>query len=229
MKLVHRCGGVRVLTIFGAAFFSLTLSASPVVAQGITDIDYEDLTLRGVMVDVGRIFPNRVEGANSVGARLDLGFLTRGVRATVGANRWSSFLVREEVAGFEDRLEELVFEQTGTATTINLGNISWSNTSIHGDAHLLWRIPFGVLTYAGAGGSFHFLNGGGNAIEGTFIEDLLDSVRAGGNVHTGLEIPITSRLRIVGEARYEFLDNLRYTHVRVGGQFTFGSLVPGER
>jgi hypothetical protein len=86
----------------------------------------------------------------------------------------------------------------------------------------------GVLTYAGAGGSFHFLNGGGIAIDDTFIEDLLDSVRAGGNVHGGVEIPLSSRLRVVGEARYEILDNLRYLHIRVGGQFTFGALVPGE-
>jgi len=219
---------MKSVMMFGATLLSLALAASPAAAQGITDLDYEDLTLRGAMLDVGRIFPNRVEGASTIGGRLDLGFLTRGVRATVGVNNWSSFLVREEVAGFEQRLEELVFEQTGTATTINLGDISWKDTSLHGDVHLLWRVPMGVLTYAGVGGSFHFLNGGGAAIEDTFIEDLLDSVRAGGNVHGGVEVPITSRLRVVGEARYEILDNLRYMHLRVGGQFTFGALAPGE-
>jgi hypothetical protein len=228
MRLVIRAGAVRWAAILGAVVLSLTLSVPPMAAQGITDIDYEDLTLRGVMVDAGRIFPNRVDGANSLGGRIDLGFLTRGVRATFGVNRWSSSLLREEVGIFEDRLEELVFEQTGTVTTIDLGEITWSDTSLHGDAHLLWRVPMGVLTYAGFGASVHFLNGGGSSIEDTFIEDLLDSVRAGGNVHTGVEIPITGRLRIVGEARYEILENLRYTHIRVGGQFTFGALVPGE-
>jgi len=211
-----------------ATLLFLSLPASPLAAQGITDLDYEDLTFRGIMLDAGRIFPNRVEGANSYGGRLDLGFLSRGVRATFGVNRWSSFLKREEVSSLEDRLEELVFEQTGAITSIDLGNISWSDTALHGDVHLLWRIPFGVLTYTGLGGSVHFMNGGGRSIEDTFIEDLLDSVRAGGNVHAGLELPITNRLRIVGEARYEVLENLRYKHIRVGGQFTFGALAPGE-
>lgn len=228
MRSIRWSETARMLTVVGASLIALSLSASPAAAQGISDLDYEDLTFRGAMLDVGRIFPNRVEGANSFGGRLDMGFLTQGVRATVSVNNWSSFLVREEVAGFEDRLEELVFEQTGTVTTINLGDISWKDTSIHGDVHLLWRVPMGVLTYAGAGGSFHFLNGGGAAIEDTFIEDLLDSVRAGGNIHGGVEIPLSSRLRIVGEARYEVLESLRYLHIRLGGQFTFGALAPGE-
>ena len=58
------------------------------------------------------------------------------------------------------------------------------------DAQVVWRVPYGLLTYAGVGASAHVLNGGGPAVDGTFVEDLLDSVTAGFNLHGGLEYPM---------------------------------------
>ncbi len=42
------------------------------------------------------------------------------------------------------------------------------------------------------------------------------------NVHTGLEVPLYERFRIVGEARYEFLEDLNYLQLRLGAQVLFG-------
>jgi hypothetical protein len=226
--VVALVGGAVILL---ALLFMLLLLMAPrsLAAQGLSDFDYEDLSFRGVMLDVGYIFPTKVERVPTFGGRVDLGFLGPGVRAVAGFNRWSSRLTREEVQRLENRLSELVSRETGTEVTVPLGEITWSDVALYGDAHLLWRVPFGMLTYAGVGGSAHVLRGSGDAIEDTFVEDLLNSIRAGVNVHTGLEIPVRSRLRLVGEARYELLENLSYLQIRAGGQWTFGPLAPGER
>jgi hypothetical protein len=229
--------GLSVAAIVGGAVILLAilfallilLAPRPAEAQELADFDYENLSFRGVAADVGYIFPNRVEATNSFGARVDLGFLGPGVRVTTGFNRWSSFLKASEVRTLENQLEELIFEQTGQETSVDLGEISWSDVAFNADAHMVWRVPGGLLTYAGLGGTAHILRGGGRAIEDTFIEDLLDSVRAGMNIHGGVEAPVHERLRFVGEARFEVLENLRYLQLRTGVQLMFGGNGTGPR
>ena len=124
---------------------------------------------------------------------------------------------------FESKLEALIRDETGGMATVDLGEIGWSDVALSGDAHFLWQVPLGLLTYAGLGLTAHVLRGSGAAIADTFVDDLLDSVRAGLNVHGGLEVPFHQRFRVVGETRYELLDDLSYLQLRVGGQFMFGS------
>ncbi len=214
-------GGAVVL--LGVLFALLILlGARPLAAQELADFDYENLSFRGISADVGYIYPSRVESTNSFGARVDLGFLGPGVRVTTGFNRWSSFLRAGEVRRLEEQLEELVFEQTGEVTTVDLGRITWSDVAFNGDAHVLWSVPPGFYTYTGLGATAHILRGGGQAIDDTFVADLLNSVRAGVNVHGGVEVPVYERFRVVGEARYELTENLRYLQLKVGGQLMFG-------
>lgn len=220
-------GAVVLLGVLFAVLFIL-LGARPAAAQTLADYDYENLSFQGVMLDVGYLNGSRVESTATFGGRVDLGLLGPGVRVTVGFNRWSSFLVRSEVRRLEQRLEELIFEQSDgeVDVAVNLGDISWSDVAIHGDMHVMWEVPFGVFTYAGLGASAHILRGGGSAIRGTFVEDLLDSIRAGLNVHGGVEVPVHPRFRVVGETRFEVLENLRYAQVRLGGQFHVGGSRP---
>jgi hypothetical protein len=219
--------GVRIFGVAGvvAAIF---LSPSAARAQGLANFDYEDLTVRGLMVDVGYMSAKKVEDTQTFGARLDLGFLGPGVRVTAGFSRWASELSGREVGDLEARLEELIFQQTGEASEVFLGTINWADVALNGDVHFLWRVPFGLLTYAGVGASAHVLRGSGTAIEDTFIDDLLDSVRAGLNGHVGLEVPLHPRFRVVGETRYELLDDLSYLQFRIGGQFMFVPPAAGE-
>jgi hypothetical protein len=72
------------------------------------------------------------------------------------------------------------------------------------------------------------MNGGGDAIADTFIEDLLDTVTAGVNLHLGLEYPLSEKLRIYTASRYEFAEPLRYFELRVGGQLMFAPFAPNE-
>jgi hypothetical protein len=112
---------------------------------------------------------------------------------------------------------------------VNLGTIDWSDFIISMDSHFVWSVPLNLLTYAGAGLSLHFMNGEGEAIAGTFVEDLLDTVKPGFNVHGGLEYPIGDGFRLYGLARYELMENLRYFELRLGGQIMLTDPAPGER
>jgi hypothetical protein len=207
---------------------AILASPSPGRAQGLANFDYEDLSLRGLMLDVGYMSASKVDDTQTFGARLDLGFLGPGVRVTAGINHWSSELSDPQIGELEEQLEELIFQQTGEASEVFLGTIDWADLALNGDVHFLWRVPFGLLTYAGLGASAHVLRGSGAAIQDTFVDDLLDSVRAGLNAHAGLEVPLHPRFRLVGETRYEILDDLSYLQFKVGGQFMFAPPAPGE-
>jgi len=207
----------------------MLLTASATAAQDLADFDYENLSFRGFGAEWGYIWPDRVEPTQSYGVRMDLGYLGPGLRIVPSVHYWSSTFKASEVRELEDRVESLIVSQTdGPPPTVDLGVIDWSDLELAVDAQVVWRIPYGVLTFAGLGVGAHMLNGAGPAIDGTFIEDLLDSVSAGFNVHGGLEVPVVRQFRLNGQARYEVMGDLRYAQVRFGGQFMIGAPAPGE-
>ena len=96
-------------------------------------------------------------------------------------------------------------------------SVPWSGaTSLGVDAHYVWTTPFQMLTFLGANVGLHALNGRGETIAGTFIEDLLDSTTAGVALLGGAEYEVAPRLRVYGELRYTFLSDVRYPGVRLG-------------
>ena len=207
----------------------MLLAASAGSGQDLADFDYENLSFRGFGAEWGYIWPDRVEPTQSFGARMDLGYLGPGLRIVPSVHYWSSRFKASEVRELEDRVQSLIVSQIDVpAPTVDLGVIDWSDLELAVDAQVVWRIPYGVLSFMGLGAGAHMLNGAGPAIDGTFIEDLLDSVSAGFNVHGGLEVPVVDRFRLHGQARYEMLGDLRYTQVRLGGQFMIGAPAPGE-
>lgn len=206
-------------------------TATPGAAQDLADFDYENLSFRGVGLEVGGVFPSRVESSVSMGLRMDLGYLGPGVRITPSIGYWSSEMKRIEVRKLELRVNELVDRSSLPGTPpadVDLGRIDWSDLMIGLDAHVVWSVPYGFLTYLGAGAAAHIMNGGGPAVADTFIEDLLDTVTAGFNLHGGLEYPVNDQLRLYGTVRYELLGDLRYGQFSVGTQFMFGPAAPGE-
>jgi len=212
-----------------ATVVAFGVTAREAEGQGLADFDYTNLSFRGVGVEWGYLFPTRVEPTQSVGVRVDLGYLGPGVRIVPSVTYWSSRFKRSEVAKLEDRVADLVVTQTGEPRPqVSLGEIDWSDVALALDAHVVWRVPYGMLTYAGLGGAAHILNGKGAAINGTFVEDLLDSVTAGFNLHAGLEYPATDRVRLYTQGRYEVLGDLQYFQLRFGTQLMFGSSAPGE-
>jgi hypothetical protein len=205
-------------------------AAAPLRGQELADFDYENLAFRGLGVEVGYVWPSRVEATPSLGVRMDLGYLGPALRVMPGISYWSSRMSRSEVSELEERVEELVDREAppgAPPSSVNLGQIDWSDLVLSFDAHVVWRV-LGVLTYAGAGAAAHIMNGGGEAIADTFIEDLLDTVTAGGNLHVGIEYPLSDRFRMYGVTRYEVAEPLQYFELRVGGQFMIGGPAPNE-
>lgn len=218
------------LLIAGLAAGSGSVFARPAHAQELADFDYENLSLRGFGFEVGHVWANKVEPVRSYGVRMDLGYLGPGLRVAPSITYWSSRIRAREVDELESRLESLIAQtRPGVSSApVSLGVIDWSDLALAVDAHVVWRVPYGFLTFAGAGASVHFLNGTGKAIAGTFVEDLLDSVSAGLGLQGGLEVPLATRLRLYGAGRLELLEDLRYAALRIGLQFHFGGAVPGE-
>lgn len=199
-------------------------------AQDLADYDYENLSLRGISFELGHLYADNVEDTRTLGVRFDLGYLGPGFRLMSGVTYWESTLADTEVAEFETRLGTLTADQGGTVPPggFDLGVISRKDIVVGLDGHYVWAVPLNLFFSTGVGMSAHFLNGSGAAIDGTFVEDLLDSVAAGFNLHAALEYPITDRFRIHGGSRFEVLGDLNYLEIRGGLTFIWGGLVQGE-
>lgn len=223
--------GSATLRVGALVAIALGTLAGGTHAQSLADYDYENLGFRGVAAEVGYLFPTRVESTSSFGIRVDLGYLGPGLRILPGITYWSSEFKRSEVAEFERKLDALIERQTEpgeTPVTVDLGGIDWSDLVLTLDGQVVWEGPLGTLPYLGAGASIHLLNGEGDAVSGTFVEDLLDAVRAGINLQAGIELPLADRFRIYAGSRYEVLGDLQYLEVRVGGQFMIAQPPPAE-
>lgn len=199
------------------------------VSQDVADIDYEHLSFRGIAFEVGYLWPDRVEPTESYGVRFDLGYAGPGLRIVPSVGFWRSRLESSEVAKFEERLKDLVADQNdGFRPEVDLGTIRYTDISLGVDGHVVWELPLDLLTFGGLGLTAHIVNGDGELINETFIEDLLDSLEPGFNLHLGAEFPVTDRMRLYTVGRYEVMPDLRYFHVRAGWQFMIGPNAPGE-
>jgi hypothetical protein len=216
-------------TLGGALAIFCTLVPQGAVGQELADLDYENLSFRGFGVDWGYLWPTRVDRTGSVAIRFDLGYAGPGLRIMPSISYWSSSIHRSEIADLEDRIGELIADQTGEpAPMLDLGTIDWRDLAIGVDAHVVWDSLFDLLTYGGLGITAHILDGDGEAITDTFIDDLLDGVRAGVNLHVGMEYPITTRLRVYSVGKYEVLSDFQFFTARAGLQLMTGPNAPGE-
>jgi len=199
----------------------LLLVPGALCAQDLADYDYENLAFRGVGLDYGYIWPTKVRATPQLSVRLDLGYLGPAVRIAPTISFWSSEFKRSELARLADRLEQLpVLREHGVDITADdLGTVDWTDISLGVDAQYVWTTPLNVLTFLGVNVGLHALNGSGDAIDGTFIEDLLDSTAAGVALLGGAEYEVAPRLRVYGELRYSLVSDVRYPGIRLGAAF----------
>ncbi len=217
--------------VVGMALGLLLLAGEVNGQTTLADYDYENLSFRGFSLETGYIWPTRADDTYTLGLRVDLGYLGPGLRLIPGVAYWSSSMKDSEVTELERRFDEMVNDQLDPGsgfTGVDLGTLDWSDLVFSLDGHFVWSIPLDLLTYAGGGVSLHIMNGEGDAITGTFVEDLLDSVNPGFNLHAGLEYSLGDQFRLYGVARYEILEDLRYPELRIGGQFMLTGPAPGE-
>lgn len=184
---------------FVCGLLLVLLGSGNLRAQDLADYDYENLRLVGVGIDFGGLAPTLVEPTLTIAARADLGFLGPGVRIMPAIRFWSSEL-RE--AGYEDsRVGSLALEV---------------------DGHYVWTDYVGE-PYLGAGAGLHFLNGSGASIDGTFVEDLLDTAMPALNLLGGIGLPLGPQLRVFVEARGVLATEVQYAALVAGGILNLSS------
>jgi opacity protein-like surface antigen len=196
-------------------------------AQDLADYDYENLAFRGVGLDYGYIWPTKVAATPLFSVRFDLGYLGPAVRIAPTISFWSSEFKRSELTRLADKLDQLpvLVEHGVDVTADDLGTVKWSDISFGVDAQYVWTTPLQVLTFVGVSAGLHALNGRGETIADTFIEDLLDSTAAGVALLGGAEYEVAARLRVYGEVRYTLLSDVRYPGIRLGAAL----MLPGPR
>lgn len=191
------------------------LFAAPAAAQTLEDYDYEQLTFRGVSLQIGYASPDKVEPTVEYAVRVDLDYLGPYVRIVPGFAYWSSRFREEELARFAERLSAWGAQ----VTPDNLRPIDWRNFAFTVDGQAVWETPVGVNPFVGLGAGLHVLDGKGPAIADTFVEDLLDTVTAGLAGSAGVDWVLPVGARLYGEARYTLLSDVRYWSVQVGAGF----------
>lgn len=200
---------------WGLALLCLLAAPAAAMAQALEDYDYENLTFRGLGLEYGWIWPTKVEPTAAYTLKADLGFLGPGVRIAPSFSYWSSRVNAEELRRLADQLSAL-----GASVSPNdLGRIDWRDFSLTVDGQYVFGAESRVMPYLGAGLGLHVFDGSGPAVDGTFIEDLLDSVTAGLNAVAGVEVAPAERFRIGVELRYTLLDDIRYPEARIGASF----------
>ncbi len=202
------------------ALLVLLAPAAPLGAQSLEDYDYENLEFRGVGLELGHLWPARVEPTLAFGIRADLGFLGPQVRIVPRASFWSSQLRGEQVSELRENLLGLCRDD-GTDCLSELGEIRVSDLTLGADAHYTFQTGLVATPYAGLGASLHLLNGRGDLINGTFVEDLLDAIAPGVDLVGGVELPLGGALRIFAEARGTLSSDVRYLGVSAGGSWLF--------
>ncbi|HYR10718.1 MAG TPA: hypothetical protein VEQ60_23270 [Longimicrobium sp.] len=202
------------LPILAAA---LLLAPQSLRAQDMADYDYENLVFSGVGAHLMEVFPARTDPALGFNLRVDLGLLGPNVRITPGITYWSSQLRDSEVERMETRIEAACERGSVPCPGIELGDVEVSDLSVQVDAHYLWTTDYFVEPYGGVGVSLHLLNGSGEFVDDTFIEELLDAVAPGLDLVGGLEFPVAGNLRVLGEARAVLTGNTRYISLGLGG------------
>lgn len=215
----RRGGLARAGTATGiAALAGLLLAVGPLQGQRLEEYDYENLRLRGVGAEVFFVSPNDVDGTLGVGVRVDLGFLGPKVRVMPRIAFWDSELTQEAVNRLETKLADLIQEQNPgqPRPDIDLGTIDQEAFIVGSDLHWLPLVDVPLRPYLGVGGEIYFLNGSGDAIEDTFVEDRLDLLTAGVSGVAGLEYQLRGGLLLYGEVRGSLVADVRNVALTVG-------------
>jgi hypothetical protein len=184
-------------------------------AQGVLNqFSYDNLRLSGIQLDAGLLGASDLTGATIGGLRVDYGRIAPKVRLLLGLSYFHSRFDQQAINRFERRLDSIV--NPGTPDAIDLGRISLSD--IIGDIDFQFVFPqgHGVTAYLGTGISIHARNGGGAAINGTFMEDALDVITAGLNGTMGFEFNLSQAWRFTVDGRGVLSSGLRSVSLRTG-------------
>ncbi len=188
----------------------------PAAAQGFFDeFSYDGLGFAGIGLTIGPIASDRVTTEVSGGLQIDFGMFAPKVRVMFGLNYFKGQLNQSEIDAFQNKLLDVVNDPTGDAT-IDLGQITWSNLAATLDLQYLFAAGSRYAAHVGAGLGAHIRNGNGPAIEGTFVEDALDTIAASADLSVGFQFAISSRLHLTTDFRGSLSSELLSASARAG-------------
>ncbi len=164
---------------------------------------------------------NNIRGTLTGGVRLDYGLIAPRIRLLFGLSYFKADFSSAARARFEQRLRSVVIDPSAD-DTIRLGRVTWSDVT--GDVDLQYVLPQGraVTTYLGIGLGAHIRHGSGPAIDGTFVQDALNSITAGLNGTIGTEIG-AKRWRFIVEARGVLSSGVSTVSLRSGVTYRWAS------
>jgi hypothetical protein len=198
------------------------VAAPPLASQVWEEYDFRELEFDGVGFEAGRVWPARVESATAFGLRLDMGFITPATRIVPAARFWSSSLQADEVTRLAQQIV-LVCERQVNVTCpdrLELGEVRLSDLELAVDAQRFFFVGRRITPFAGVGLGLHLLNGSGDFIDGTFVEDLLDTVSPGLGPLFGLNARIGSAVQLLIEVRMMLAGDVRFVALSGGGIWT---------
>jgi hypothetical protein len=197
---------------------SLALLSVPRVmsAQGFLDqFSYEGLRFSGIGFEIGPVASHRVTTEVSGAVRVDYGFIAPRVRVLLGGSYFKGDLADSEIEEFQTSLQGVVIDPTGDAT-VDVGQITWANLEFDMDLQYVFPGSPRYMTYLGVGLGVHVRNGGGTAIDDTFVEDALDTIAAGANISFGVQIAIVDHLDFTADFRGGLTSELLLASARAG-------------
>lgn len=180
--------------------FLLLLAPAPLAAQGFLEgFSYEGLRFSGIGVDIGAVASDRLATEIIASLRVDYGLIAPRVRTLLGVSYFRSRFDDAEIEEFEQKLEGLVV--TTAPFSIDVGEVTWTDIAVDLDLQYLFAPRAQIVPYAGVGIGVHFRDAAGAAVDGTFVEDALQTVAAALNVSAGVEVGIMPNLAFTIDTR----------------------------
>lgn len=195
-------------------------------AQGFLEqFSYDDLGFSAVGAEAGIVWSDQLTTEWSGGIRLDYGMIAPQIRVLFGGSYFKGLINEDEILQFEQSILRVVDDPTGDAT-IDIGEITWADLQLNAD--LQYLVPAGAryFFYFGLGMAAHVRRGAGGAIEGTFVEDALNTIAAAAVGSVGVEIAAAEQLHLVLDTRGSLSSELRTLSVRLGAMYRIRPLLP---
>ena len=188
-----RHGRVRAIAIVSGLLVLAT--SGEVRGQSLEDYDYTNLGFKAFGSEATWVDPSQNESTIGVGIRADLGFLGPYIRIVPRAAWWNAEVNDSAVRELEQQLEEVSDLPPGS---INLGTLERTAWILGVDAQWTLQDAF-VAPYLGVGLELYFLDDDGEAIQGTFLDNLV--VTAGISGLIGAEVNFARHWRVYSELR----------------------------
>jgi len=180
----------------------------------LEQFSYEGLRFSGIGLEVGGTVSDRLTPEVTGALRVDYGLLAPRVRVLLGLSYFKGDFQSDEIADFENQLCRIV-APVGDCL-VEIGDISWSDVELDLDLQYMVGYNGRVMGFAGLGAAIHLLNGNGDAIADTFVEDALDRIDIGLNASLGVQVKLTSSLYFTADARGGLATELRTAAARAG-------------